>query len=173
MSSRPFLCILSMYFYQQRCTNKISNQKYTEKYFHAEMFSHFIHSQSRRSAWHCVSWCHICNLIFEETEQQRCVYKISKPNLKSKINPSIIVCLPKYFPPNFLSWRRYTFLSHLATKSKISVRWIKKLVAVTGGVYASKYITPKPHTIYKHILALYVPQIVASGYIPTPIFVYM
>ena len=27
--------------------------------------------------------------------------------------------------------RRYTFLSHLTTKSKISVRWIKKLVAAT------------------------------------------
>ena len=33
------------------------------------------------------------------------------------------------------SWRRYTFLSHLTTKSKISVRWIKKLVAATYGVY--------------------------------------
>ena len=27
--------------------------------------------------------------------------------------------------------RRYTFLSHLTTESKISVRWIKKLVAAT------------------------------------------
>ena len=27
MSSRPFLCIWNMYFHQQRCTNKISNQK--------------------------------------------------------------------------------------------------------------------------------------------------
>ena len=33
------------------------------------------------------------------------------------------------------SLRRYTFLSHLTTKSKISVRWIKKLVAATYGVY--------------------------------------
>ena len=32
------------------------------------------------------------------------------------------------------SLRRYTFLSHLTTKSKISVRWIKKLVAATYGV---------------------------------------
>ena len=31
--------------------------------------------------------------------------------------------------------RRYTFLSHLTTKSKISVRWIKKLVAATYVVY--------------------------------------
>ena len=35
---------------------------------------------------------------------------------------------------HFPSWRWYTFLSHLTTKSKISVRWIKKLVAATGGV---------------------------------------
>ena len=40
------------------------------------------------------------------------------------------VFIKSYFihsPP----WRRYTFLSHLTTKSKISVRWIKKLVAAT------------------------------------------
>ena len=41
----------------------------------------------------------------------------------------------KIYSTHFPSWRRYTFLSHLTTKSKISVRWIKKLVAVTGGVY--------------------------------------
>ena len=40
-------------------------------------------------------------------------------------------------PYNFLSWRRYAFLSHLTTKSQISVRWIKKPVAVTDGVHAS------------------------------------
>ena len=59
------------------------------------------------------------------------------------INSSIIVCLPKpifeicvFKISSIFSqpWRRYTFLSHLATKSKISVRWIKKLVAATGGV---------------------------------------
>ena len=31
-------------------------------------------------------------------------------------------------------WRRYTFLSHLKTKSQISVRWIKKLVAATDNL---------------------------------------
>ena len=36
--------------------------------------------------------------------------------------------------------RRYTFLSHLTTKSKISVRWIKKLVAATFCVQKSYII---------------------------------
>ena len=39
---------------------------------------------------------------------------------------------------HYPSWRRYTFLSHLTTKSKISVRWIKKPVAVTCGVHSTK-----------------------------------
>ena len=43
-------------------------------------------------------------------------------------------CVFKTSSFHYPSWRRYTFLSHLTTKSKISVRWIKKLVAVTGGV---------------------------------------
>ena len=42
---------------------------------------------------------------------------------------------PKICSIHYPSWRRYTFLSHLTTKSKISVRWIKKLVAATYGVY--------------------------------------
>ena len=41
----------------------------------------------------------------------------------------------RIFSVHFRYWRRYTFLSHLTTKSKISVRWIKKLVAATCGVY--------------------------------------
>ena len=98
------------------------------------------------------------------------------------------------------SLRRYTFLSHLTTKSKISVRWIKKLVAATYGVapdicnnvrsndvpapyltfdfwrnqtitMSEENIQPKAHIIYKHIFALYVSQTVASGRFPTPIFV--
>ena len=120
MSSRSFLCILSMYFYQQRYANKISNPKPTTFF---------------KSIHHCR--------------------------------------FPKIFSIHFRYWRRYTFLSHLWAKSKISARWIKKLVAFTDGVYASKYIPPKPHPIYKHIFALCVPQKVASGYIPTPIFVYI
>ena len=120
MSSRPFLCILSMYFYQHRCAKRISKPK-------IQTIFKFI--------YHCR--------------------------------------FPKIFSIHFRYWRRYTFLSHLWAKSKISARWIKKLVAFTDGVYASKYIPPKPHPIYKHIFALCVPQTVASGYIPTPIFVYI
>ncbi len=45
--------------------------------------------------------------------------------------------------------RRYTFLSNLTTKSKISVRWIKKLVTATYGVCqflqsTSNFITKRP-----------------------------
>ena len=49
--------------------------------------------------------------------------------------------LPKTFSQHSPSWRRYTFLSHLTTKSKISVRWIKKLVAATDGVYLILFFT--------------------------------
>ena len=59
------------------------------------------------------------------------------------------------------SLRRYTFLSHLTTKSEISVRWIKKLVAATCCVCnfiqfiiiqktklpIKKFFTPKCFTI--------------------------
>ncbi len=34
-------------------------------------------------------------------------------------------------------------------------------------------LSPKPHTVYKNIFALYVPQKVASGRFPTPIFVHV
>ena len=56
---------------------------------------------------------------------------------------------PKIYSTHFLPWRRYTFLSHLTTKSKISVRWIKKLVAATYGVCqflqsTSNFITKRP-----------------------------
>ena len=44
------------------------------------------------------------------------------------------MCVFKIYSTHLPYWRRYTFLSHLATKSKISVRWIKKLVAATDGV---------------------------------------
>ena len=43
----------------------------------------------------------------------------------------------------------------------------------TNNVDYIKYITPKPHAIYKHIFALYVSQNVTAGYIPPPIFVSM
>ena len=56
----------------------------------------------------------------------RCYYNIQPPMFLLNISP-------KPHP----SWRRYTFLSHLTTKSKISVRWIKKLVAATCGVCVS------------------------------------
>ena len=55
------------------------------------------------------------------------IFTLHKPRCVHKISP------PKPHP----SWRRYTFLSHLTTKSKISVRWIKKLVAATCGVCVS------------------------------------
>ena len=57
----------------------------------------------------------ICRSYNLHPHQQRCAYTISP----QKPHPSL---------------RRYTFLSHLTTKSKISVRWIKKLVAATYGV---------------------------------------
>ncbi len=40
----------------------------------------------------------------------------------------------KNSPTHSPSLRRYTFLSHLTTKSKISVRWIKKPVAATDNL---------------------------------------
>ena len=53
------------------------------------------------------------------------------------ILPIFAMRTPEIFSPHSPFLRRYTFLSHLTTKSKISVRWIKKLVAATDGVYAS------------------------------------
>ena len=69
-----------------------------------------------RNGGFCESRRHICRSYNLQPHQQRCANKISH----QKPHPS---------------WRRYTFLSHLTTKSKISVRWIKKLVAATYGVY--------------------------------------
>ena len=45
------------------------------------------------------------------------------------------MCIFKISSIYFPSWRRYTFLSHLTTKSKISTSPVKKLVAATYGVY--------------------------------------
>ena len=72
--------------------------------------------------------------FLKDPKQQRCVYKISNPKINFIFNPIHHCVFIKIFSTQFPSWRRYTFLSHLATKSKISARWIKKLVAATDGV---------------------------------------
>ena len=69
--------------------------------------------------------------------QQRCVYIISKPKPPYHFQTYIRNAYSRNISHHFPYWRRYTFLSHLTKKSKISVRWIKKLVAATDGVYAS------------------------------------
>ncbi len=55
------------------------------------------------------------------------------------------MCVFKIYSSYLPSWRRYTFLYHLTTKSKISVRWIKKLVAATFRAYVFIHIL-----LYKH-----------------------
>ena len=64
-----------------------------------------------RNGGFCESRRHICRSYNLHPHQQRCVYKISHQ---------------KPYP----SWRRYTFLSHPTTKSKISVRWINLCVGM-------------------------------------------
>ena len=58
-----------------------------------------------------------------------CLYNIfTKPQTQKSTTP-IIVCLQN-FHTRSPYWRRYTFLSHLTTKSKISVRWINLCVGM-------------------------------------------
>ena len=66
---------------------------------------------TRCNGRHCVSCRHICRLYNLHPHQQCCAYTISP----QKPHPSL---------------RRYTFLSHLTTKSQISVRWIKLCVGI-------------------------------------------
>ena len=98
-------------------------------------FLNFLCKCTRCSARHCVSWRPILCLWNMYRHQQRCVHKIFHTNPNKFIHLSFYFFKPisTHYPP----WRRYTFLSHLTTKSKISARWIKKLVAVTSGVYES------------------------------------
>ena len=71
--------------------------------------------------------------------------------------------------------RRYTFLSHLTTKSKISVRWIKKLVAATYGVCMFIHKLSPPHItpiiIYPFIFATNAYVICNGGSHPAAIYV--
>ena len=83
---------------------------------------------------------HICHSNNLQPHQQRCVYKIS-PQKPHTIYKLIFALHVSYISSTHSpSWRRYTFLSHLTTKSKISVRWIKKLVAATCGVCVSIHL---------------------------------
>ena len=78
---------------------------------------------------------HICRLyICTPPPTTLCLYNIET---KSHIiyKQIFALCVFKIYSINFPSWRRYTFLSHLTTKSKISVRWIKKLVDNTVFIY--------------------------------------
>ena len=77
---------------------------------------------------------HICRFWNIQPHQQRCAKKIYNPKPHT-IYKQIFAMYILKFPHHFPFWRRYTFLSHLTTKSKISIRWIKKPVAVTDGVY--------------------------------------
>ena len=88
----------------------------------------------------CVSSRQLCRLIFVEHYQQSIVHKISNSKINIIFNHSHHSVFNKISPTNFPPWRRYTFLSHLTTKSKISVRWIKKLVAATFCVQKSYII---------------------------------
>ena len=82
----------------------------------------------------CESSRHISRPCDLQPHQQRWLHTISPPKPHTIYKHFFARCVVLSIFP---SWRRYTFLSHLTTKSKISVRWIKKLVAVTGGVYTS------------------------------------
>ena len=99
---------------------------------------------------------HICRSYNLHPHQQRCAYTISP----QKPHPSL---------------RRYTFLSHLTTKSKISVRWIKKLVAATYGVCMFIHKLSPPHItpiiIYPFIFATNAYVICNGGSHPAAIYV--
>ena len=84
----------------------------------------------------CESSRHISRPCDLQPHQQRCVYTISNQNFISFITSSINVCFPNltiYF--SFLA--AIHLFARSVTKSKISTLPAKKLVAVTGGVYAS------------------------------------
>ena len=91
----------------------------------------FVMCASQNVTAHCIA-----PPIFVFPEYVLSPTTLCKWNIKPKTvyNLFILMCsknISTYLP----SWRRYTFLSHLTTKSKISVRWIKKLVAATYCVY--------------------------------------
>ncbi len=106
--------------------------------------------------YHTTSRRHICRSYNLHPHQQRCVYKI-------------IFTIPH------THLRRYTFLSHLTTKSKISVRWIKKLVAATYGVCMFIHKLSPPHItpiiIYPFIFATNAYVICNGGSHPAAIYV--
>ena len=108
------------------------------------------------TAGSCESRRHICRSYILHPHQQRCAYTISP----QKPHPSL---------------RRYTFLSHLTTKSKISVRWIKKLVAATYGVCMFIHKLSPPHItpiiIYPFIFATNAYVICNGGSHPAAIYV--
>ena len=85
------------------------------------------------------------------------------------------LCLNNIFTIPHTSLRRYTFLSHLTTKSKISVRWIKKLVAATFGVCMFIHKLSLPHItpiiIYPFIFATNAYVICNGGSHPAAIYV--
>ena len=109
-----------------------------------------------RNGRHCVSCRHICRLYNLHPHQQRCAYTISSPTLKPKKLPHPSLCVFKIFHAHHPCWRRYTFLSHLTTKSKISVRWIKKLVAATCGVCMFIHKLSPPHITPHYHLSIYI-----------------
>ena len=88
-----------------------------------------IHSQARHTAHFCVS------LLLQHTTTD-----------------VFIKYLPKTFSQHSPSWRRYTFLSHLRAKSQISARWIKKLVAVTDGVYLNLFLNCLYTCVYLYLM---------------------
>ena len=85
----------------------------------------------------CESSRHISRLYNIQPHQQRCVYKISRPKTSYYFQTYIRNAYSRNISHHFPYWRRYTFLSHLTTKSKISTSPAKKLFAAMGGVHAS------------------------------------
>ena len=86
----------------------------------------------RNGALHCAA--HFCVYVICATTNN-----VEQKNIETKTQTNFYInnhfVFSKIYSIHFPFWRRYTFLSHLTTKSKISVRWIKKLVAATHGVY--------------------------------------
>ena len=90
---------------------------------------------TRCNGRHCVSCRHICRSYNLQPHQQRCAYTISPSHITPIIiyqftTPPTTMCLYNIFTIPHTYLRRYTFLSHLTTKSKISVRWIKLCVGM-------------------------------------------
>ena len=135
----PYLTFVVITTYNQRCVFKIYPQKYHLQIFSAPINYLNVYIRNRiRSA--TVLWIlapYITTVWLTTPPTTLCRKNIEPKNPIQFINISSLCTSPKISPFHFPYWWRYTFLSHLTTKSKISVRWIKKLVAATDGVYAS------------------------------------